>query len=154
MSKITLDDEGRVLEVGPGELRRVGLSGWQVRGRDFVRELAWTVGDAAAARIGEFLRGDQCLETLGAQVRTRTGVHLLELTLRRCDDGGLTVWVEPVQYARPTIRPAVIASTESPLSDTEGSRKATSPTGARGCASRQVSTPNQYPVLQPDRPIR
>ncbi len=97
MSTITLDGDGRVVDVDPGELSRVGLSGWQVRGRDFLRELAWTVGAAAATRISEFLRGDRPVETLRSRVSTRTGLHQLALTLIRGGDGGVTVVVEAAQ---------------------------------------------------------
>ncbi len=95
MSMITLDGDGRVVQVDAGELSRVGLSGWQVRGRDFRRELAWTVGADAATRIGAFLHGDQPVESLHSEVSTRTGLHHLDLTLIRGDDGGVTVVVEP-----------------------------------------------------------
>ena len=97
MSTITLDGDGRVVEVGLAELRRVGLSAWQVRGRDFQRELAWTVGADAASRIGEFLHGNQPRATLHSEVATRTGLHHLDLTLIRGGDGGVTVVVESAQ---------------------------------------------------------
>jgi hypothetical protein len=72
---IVLDPDGRVIAChGPR------LSAWRVIGRDFVRELGWTVGAEAAARIRAFA-GEA--ERFRARNEVHGRRHDLTVALRR-----------------------------------------------------------------------
>ena len=88
---VLIGRDGRVRRYNQAEARRAGLARWQVIGRDFVRELAWTIGAEAAARIAEFQARKLACDRFAARVNTRAGVAELDVTLS--DLGGATAVV-------------------------------------------------------------
>src|SRR5688572_13758459 len=54
---IAIDRAGRIVHYNEVEARRARLRRWQVIGRDFFRELGWTVGPDAVQRIRAFHAG-------------------------------------------------------------------------------------------------
>ncbi len=54
---IALDRAGRIVAVSARAARWMGVLAWQVRGRELLAELRWALGDVAAQRVAEILRG-------------------------------------------------------------------------------------------------
>lgn len=87
---VLIDRAGKVRAYSPGEAARARVSRWRAIGRDFVRDLGWTVGAEAAARIDAFrVRGP---------ARDRFVAGRLAIELCRVADGVAVT----VQYARET----------------------------------------------------
>jgi hypothetical protein len=86
------------------------LSRWQVRGRDFLRELGWAIGAEARDRVASFRARRLDLDRFTTRVTTRAGEETLDVTLRRGRDGATTV---QLQYARVSDRAPNTARTAS-----------------------------------------
>lgn len=123
-----IDASGRVCDY-----RGTRLSRWQVKGRDFARELAWVVGAEAAERIAGFRMRGLDLDRFGARAATRGRAEELEITLRRCRDGATAV---SLQYARDSVRAPNTASVAS-----RGGWSQSARLSGGGVASRSAGAP-------------
>jgi len=139
-----IDQAGRVRSYQGADRRGARLSTWQVIGRDFFRELGWTVGAEAAERIARFRARGYLGDSFSTRVVTRAGARDLEISLRRGRDGGTVV---QLQYARDSVSPARNVSVDpgggrssSPVS---GASARLSGGGAAASSAGQPRTPNQ-----------
>jgi hypothetical protein len=111
------------------------LSRWQVTGRDFARELAWSVGAEAARRIADFRARGLDLDRFAARVITRAGADDVEVTLRRLRDGATAL---SLQYARDRVSPPSTVSAGS-----GSGRSSSSGTSARLSGGGSARSPGQ-----------
>lgn len=114
VEQFEIDAAGRVRDY-----QGTRLSRWQVTGRDFARELAWTVGAEAAARIARFRARALDLDRFCTRVVTRAGEAGLEVTLRQ-GKGGATI--VSLQYGRDSIGAPDTASIAAPGRSSHGAR--------------------------------
>jgi hypothetical protein len=132
VEQFEIDAAGRVREY-----QGTRLSRWQVTGRDFARELAWSVGAEAAERIARFRARALDLDRFATRVATRAGEDGLEVTLRRGRDGATIV---SLQYARDSIRAPNTASVAAPGRSSQSARLSG---GGSTVSAGQPRTPNQ-----------
>src|SRR5688572_1296363 len=95
VEQFEIDAAGRVREY-----QGTRLSRWQVTGRDFARELAWSVGAEAVERIARFRARSLDLDRFATRIATRGRETGAEITLRQGKAGATIV---SVQYARDSI---------------------------------------------------
>lgn len=93
---VELDQDGRVARYNQAEARRARTARWQVMGRDFFRDVAWSLGPDAVQRIQAFHTAGVAGapgEHFHARACSRAGVHDLDVTLARGRDGHTIVIV-------------------------------------------------------------
>jgi hypothetical protein len=113
------------------------LSRWQVTGREFARELGWSVGAEAAERIARFRARGLDLDRFATRIATRGREAGAEITLRRGKCGATIV---SVQYARDSISAPNTASVASPGRSSQSARLSG---GGSTSSAGQPRTPNQ-----------
>lgn len=128
-----IDAAGRVREY-----QGTRLSRWQVSGRDFFRELGWTIGAEASARVARFRARGLDLDRFATRVKTRAGEDCVEITLRRGRDGATCL---TVQYARDSVSAPNTARTASPGRWSQSARL--SGGGGAGRSAGAPRTPSQ-----------
>lgn len=78
---LVIDPTGRVVHYDEAEAQRAHISRWQAIGRDFYRDLAWTLGRDAAERIRRFQAQGAAADRFTTSTDARTGRQELEVRL-------------------------------------------------------------------------
>jgi hypothetical protein len=82
---LVLAPDGKVLRYDEAEARRARVAPWSALGRDFYRELAWTVGRHAVERIRRFQDQACDADEFSASVDLRSGRQDVDVSLARID---------------------------------------------------------------------
>lgn len=82
---LVISPEGMVVGYDAAEARRARVSRWQAIGRNFYRDLAWTLGPEVVERIRRFQDQRADADRFTAAVIGRIGRQQLEVVLARVD---------------------------------------------------------------------